>query len=78
MANKNNEKRDSAKDCMDSHEGTEIDAQARACLMELSTDDDTASDDLADDGKCVDRESGIDPADDLPEMDLIMRNIYDL
>jgi hypothetical protein len=53
-------------------------AEARAYLNELRADEDAARLHWADDGECIDRESGIDPADDLPEMELIMSNIYDL
>ena len=79
MANDNNEKRDPDNDDpIASHGATGMDAEARAYLNELRADEDAARFDWADDGECIDRESGIDSADDLPEMELIMSNIYDL
>ena len=75
----NNVRRDPDNDDrIGSHDGTGMDAEARAYLNELRADEDAARCDWADDGECVDREVGIDPTDDLPEMDLIMSNIYDL
>jgi hypothetical protein len=34
--------------------------------------------DWADDGKCVDREPGVDPLDDLPEMELVVSNCFEV
>jgi hypothetical protein len=60
------------------HNKSGMDAEAREYLMEIQADEDAARRDWSDDGECVDRESGRDPFDDLPEMDVIMNNIYDL
>lgn len=78
MANNNNEKRDPENADRGSDDGVGMDAEAKAYLNELRADEDAARFDLADDGKCIDRESGIDPAEDLPDMNVIMRNIDDM
>jgi hypothetical protein len=79
MANDNNKKGDLGNDDrIASHGGTGMDAEAREYLNELRADEDAARFDWADDGECIDRESGIDPADDLPDMNVIMRNIHDM
>jgi hypothetical protein len=54
-----------------------MDAEAREYLKEIQADEDAARPEWADDGECVDSESGRDPSDDLPEMDVIMNNICD-
>ncbi len=79
MAINNNQKRNTDNDArIASQSGMGLDAEARAYLNELRADEDAARCDWADDGECVDREIGIDPAEDLPEMDLIMNNIHEL
>lgn len=53
-----------------------MELEAREYLKELRADEDAARRDGADDGECVDRETGIEPDEDLPEMEIIMNNIY--
>jgi len=78
MANNNEEKDPDNADSIGPHDGIAMDAEARAYLNELRAEDDAARCDSADDGKCIDREFRIDPADDLPDMDIIMSNIHDM
>src|ERR1035437_6290634 len=80
MANNNNEKRGPDNADRGSDDGIGMDAEARAYLIELRADEDAARDDWADDGECVEGESGGDPMFDLPEMEMqiILNNIYDM
>ena len=55
-----------------------MDPEAKEYLNELRADEDAAQRDWADDGECVDREFEGDPMDDLPEMEIILKNIYDM
>ena len=53
-----------------------MDAEASEHLRELWADEDAAYEDWADDEEYIDREPHIDPLEDLPEMEIIMNNIY--
>ena len=55
-----------------------MDPEAKEYLKEIQADEEAARKDWADDGECVDSESTVDPFDDLPEIEIIISNIYDM